>query len=93
MMEASSFDDRLDIAASQLIALHPNLSKSSVVTAGRYFYNKLVIGETYTAKGSLAGDLLLVVAEKSALENGLLNQEYGLNEVILWMKLLSSFIV
>lgn len=81
MMSASSFDDRLDIAATQLITFHPNLSKECIVTAGRYFYSKLEMGERYSAKGTLAGDLSLIVAEKSALENGLQDQDYGLKEV------------
>jgi len=81
MMSASTLDDRLEITATQLIAIHPNLSKASVVTAGRNFYSKLVIGEIYRAKNALPGDMSLVVADKSALENGLLDQDYGLKEV------------
>lgn len=85
MMSASSFDERLEIAASTLIAIHPNLSKSCVMKAGKNFYTKLVISETYKAEGHLAGGLALVVADKSALENGLLEQDYGLKEVIILM--------
>ncbi|KAL4239386.1 hypothetical protein ACF0H5_000203 [Mactra antiquata] len=80
LLEADSFDERLRLVADSIVSTHSQFSLDDVRNAASLFYQKLVIGESYTTNGKYSSNINLIAADQSLKQNAL-GQDYGLSEV------------
>ncbi|KAL3877568.1 hypothetical protein ACJMK2_035265 [Sinanodonta woodiana] len=81
LLKMPNFEARLDSVSEFILKTYPQLLHSDLKFAANGFYQRLVIGEKYKPKGTLQGDITLIVADKSKTESDALTDDYGLKEV------------